>query len=79
MGRLIGYALIFWLLLILAASYYWPARGAAVDACEIACGPTFTSCLIANGTSAETPDARVERECRRWTEVNCIRPCRRRK
>lgn len=45
------------------------------DACEIACGPVFTQCLLDAGT-AETPEPRVERECRRIVQADCIRPCR---
>ena len=69
-----------WLLVILILALFAIAgmmRGSPPDACEIACGPVFTECLVDAGTSAETPDPRVERECRRWTERTCIRPCRR--
>lgn len=54
-----------------------PAGAAPPDACEIACGPVFTQCLIDAGTSPATPDPRIERECRKYTEAVCIRPCRR--
>ena len=47
------------------------------SSCEIKCAPMFTQCLLDAGQSAEVPDPRVEHECRRYTQANCIHPCER--
>lgn len=65
---------LFWLLCCLAlliAGHQNP------DACEIACGETYTACLRYLGQDPAQPNPRAEHTCRLYTERECIRPCRR--